>query len=198
MDDWEFHLGEEPPKLLPKQQDELLVPIFADRDKWANYSDLFLYEAEKALRKWIALCSKNSKWRGQQKYRRYTFKMLYEEIFGKPYTQAETAPYMPRLVKLFSYYSSRIQKAGSINNKMYSKTIYCISPARLEKPPYSLRLRIEWFAERGEVPNNWNMKLPKDSLKAGHARLPLTEANMERRREEGRRRYNERYKDRNH
>lgn len=60
-------------------------------------------------------------------------------------------------------------------------------------PPYSLKLRLEWLGEKGDIPTWSNMAVPKDDLEPGHARNYKTEKNMERRREQARARYNERY-----
>ena len=133
------------------------------------------------------------KWKHSYKMRRYTMKMVYEQIYNKTWTPEVGGKIAYRMSKILAYYSSRMQKAGSINGKNYSKTIYTIAPSRLKKPPYSLRLRLEWLAEQKLLPTYENMALPKDILKQGHARNPKTEENMRKRSEAAKRVYREKY-----
>ena len=142
--------------------------------------------------------SKNSTWKQSKNRRRYTMSMVFEQIYGRKYDRYQDCRITNQFAKVLAYYSSKIQKSGSIMNKNYSKTIYTISPKRIKKPPYSLKLRVEWLAEQGLIPNGNNMQLPKDDLKPGHARNPRTDENMRKRREEARRIYEERYADRKH
>lgn len=193
---WEFHLDGGPkPKIkeVPK-----MMPWIGTSEAWEQYSDDRVYHADKLVRAWIAEMKRNSKWVRTAKLRRYRFSDLFHLVTGEEYDASKHSKTVHIYTRIFSYYSSRIQRGGSINGKSKNKTIYCISPKRLEKCPYSLKLRLEWFAERGEIPTSANMALPKDDLRIGHARNPRTEANMRKREAEGRRRYNERYADRNH
>ena len=195
-DDWSFRLNgtdELAEDQKPKGIIEM-IPYISTPDRWEQYTDPFVYEADKAIRNWIGKMCENKSWvNGTGRNRRYTLSMIYEQAFGRQWT-SECNRFVTKLSRIARYYSSKIQKNSSINGKNYSKTTYTISPNRYRKhPPYSLKLRLEWFADHGIMPNNRNMELPKDDLKPGHARNPRTDANMEKRREQARERYNERY-----
>lgn len=174
--------------------------FLSDPELWENYENEALAAAETALRDWITEMRKVPSWNAtNSKKRRYTFSMLFELVTGEKYEQRKHAKWISMWRTLFRYYSSRVQKAGSLDGKMYSKTIYVISPQRLKRPPFSLRLRIPWLVEHGYAIDKRTMYGPNSELvKPGHARNPRTDANMERRREEARERYNERYRDRAH
>lgn len=173
-----------------------IAVFLGDPKVWENYEDRRLAEAESALRAWIEEMSGQAKWRTTSaKCRRYTFSMLFHLVTGEEYDHKKHAGTVRMWSNLFRYYSSRVQKSASINGKQYNKTIYVISPQRLKKPPFSVRLRIPWLAEHGIAIDARTIYGPlNDDLKPGHARNPRTEENMRRRREEGRKRY-ERRKD---
>lgn len=167
--------------------------------KWENYSDMVVYELDSLVRKFLESKLDDKQWTGQGShfYRKYTCGLMFEQIYGHPckLDDHDERVRLQRLSKVLAYYSTRIQKNGSIRGKNYSKSIYTLSLQRYKKvPPYSLRLRVEWLAEQGKLPTWHNMKLPKDDLKAGHARNPRTNENMRRRRERAREEYYERYK----
>ena len=196
-DDWVFELGK--PSTKPKlANDGELVALLGESDRWAQYQNETVYELDCLVREWIRVNSQHAKWKSHYLCRRYTMKMVYEQIYDNKYednTIKGINSWLPRILK---YYSTRVQKGGSIYGKTYKKTIYTISPKRLKKPPYSLKLRLEWFAEQGIIPTYTNMCLPKDNLQPGHARNPRTDANMVARSERAKARYNERYADRDH
>ena len=181
-------------------EDGYQAAFLADPELWENWEDQRLYDADVAVRGWIERMSENPKWaRTNAKCRRYTFSMAFELITGERYDQRKHARLIHAWTMVLSYYSSRVQKGGSINGKTYTKTIYNLSPKRLSRPPLSLRLRFEWLAERGVKPTEANMMNPqREILEPGHARNPRTEERMKQRREEARARYNERYRDRSH
>lgn len=177
------------------------VSYLSDPELWENYEDRELAESEQLLRNWIEDMKKVPRWaRTNSKARKYTFSMLFELVTGKRYEQKKHACKIRMWSVLFRYYSSRIQKSGYINGKFYSKTVYIISPSRLRKPPYSLRLRIPWLIEHGVTIDRRTMtgQIKEADLRPGHARNPRTEENMRKRHEEGLRRYYERYPDRAH
>lgn len=167
------------------------VPYISDPAAWTQYSDEFIYEFEIMFREWLKIMSENTEWCRKYRYRRYTTGMLWEILTGNKWNCKTDSKYSTKIAKIFAYYSCKIQKSGVIDNKHYTKTVYTISPPRLKNPPYSLKLRLEWLYEQGEIPTRQNMKLPKDDLKPGHARNPRTEENMRLRHEEGNRRYQE-------
>lgn len=189
-DDWSFCFDD--PVEVKLGTDPEILPYISSPEAWRQYNDDRVYEADKLTREWIAVLSKSNKWKASKGMRRYTFSMIFGQIMGRPYDCKRDAKMTNAFSRVFAYYSSRVQKQGVIAGKAYTKTIYTISPARLRKPPYSLRLRLEWMADQGMIPDSRNMALPKD-LKPGHARNPKTEENMRRRREEGRKRYAGRY-----
>lgn len=207
--EWEFSFDDTPsipdlPVHDPHEQQGPEAPGYLDGPgKWENYSDLVIYELEALLRKWFAMKIGSGVWDNDKpgRRRRYTCKMMYEQLYGKlpdPKDQGDRVK-LRRLPKVLSYYSTRIQASGSINGKKMTKTIYTLSPKLYKtRPPYSLRLRLQWLAEKGELPTWHNMMLPRDDLKIGHARNKRTDENMELRRDRAKQRYNERYADRAH
>lgn len=174
-----------------------LLPYISDPLAWKNYENRMLYDAEVELRRFITQQREIPKWRNTIAPRRYTFKMLFEILFHRAYDPHTDMKSSYMLKKLFAYYSTKVTKSftdGSLINgqKGYHKSTrgyHISSKDPNEKRPYSLRLRVEWLAERGKVPTAANMKLCKDDLKPGHARSKKTEANIERRREAARERY---------
>lgn len=180
-----------------KEIDRSILPYISDPLAWKNYENRMLYDAEVELRKFIVQQREIPKWRNTVAPRRYTFKMLFEILFHRefdPHTDMKSN-YM--LKKLFAYYSTKITNSYTDSNcgvgeKGYHKSLkgyHLSSKDPTEKRPYSLRLRIEWLAERGKVPSAANMKLCKDNLEPGHARSKKTEENIERRRKAARERY---------
>ncbi len=171
--------------------------------KWENYSDPILYELESLLRKWLESKTEDKDWAAKGakgiRARKHTTSMVYMCLYGKPWDpkDKDCQVRMRRLPRLLAYYSTRIQKEGIVNGKKVTKSIYHLSLKRYKNvPPYCLKLRIEWLRKHGKMPVGQNMQLPKDDLKAGHARNPKTNENMRNRRERARQRYNERYGDR--
>lgn len=179
-----------------------IARVIGDPKAWEQYHNNWLYEAEKALRNWIEIMCSNKKWVRTQKMRRYTFKQAWSQVFGTSWDETDQSQGKQRLwIELLSHYSSRIQKSywDKEAQKQRQRTAYFISPTRLHSDdvaPYSLKLRAEWLGERGKIPTIRNMKLTKRTLTPGHARNPKTDANMARRREIGKKIYNEKYKDR--
>lgn len=158
------------------------LPLLTTPDRWANYSDDAIYEADKRIRDWIR--TMRSKWTKKGMDRRYSFVMLCD-ILGLSKI-VETRKNYKSISKVFAYYSTRINKQTTINGKK-CKNVYTISPKRLDRLPYSLRLRLEEMDGEGA----WqSFKLPKDDLEPGHARNPRTEANMQRRKKERREKAN--------
>ena len=165
--------------------------FLADPDLWKNYENEMLAEIEEALRSWMEEMSRLPSWRTTNaKCRRYTFSMDFELVTGERYDQRRHARQSRAWTTLLRYYSSRVQKSGSIDGKFHLKTVYVLSPKRLERPPYSIRLRIPWLVEHGYAIDKRTMvNLNDDLVEPGHARNPRTEENMRKRREEGRKRY---------
>lgn len=167
--------------------------FLADEECWKNYENEMLAEVETALRSWIEEMSKLPAWRTTNaKMRRYTFSMVFELVTGEKYDQKKHANQIKTWTTLLKYYSSRVQKAGNINGKLYAKTVYVISPQRLKRPPYSIRLRIPWLMEHGYAIDKRTMEnVNHDLCQPGHARNPRTEANMRERSRKARERYEE-------
>lgn len=165
--------------------------FLADPDIWKNYESDLLVEVETMLRDWMTEMSKLSAWKTTNaKRRKYTFSMVFELVTGERYDQKKHANQIKAWTTLLRYYSSRVQKSGNINGKFYSKTVYVLSPARLKRPPYSIRLRIPWLIEHGHAIDKRTMEnLNHDLCEPGHARNPRTDANMRQRSKEARKRY---------
>ena len=207
-DGWEFSFDSEPdvPNLPvhdphEEQGPQRTVGYLEGPGKWENYSDDTLYELETLLREWLEIKVNTDEWKKDKRgyYRRFTCGMVYEQLYGKPVNikEKDCQLKLRRLTKLLAYYSTKIQKEGSIRGKKLTKSIYTISPRLYKtKPPYCLKVRLKWLKEKGELPCWQNMKLPKDDLKAGQARNKQTNENMRIRREKARERYNQRYADR--
>lgn len=201
---WEFSFDSKPeipdlPAHDPHEQQGPVLPGYLDGPgKWENYSDDIVYELESLLRRWLGVKSATEQWKRDKRgyWRRFTCAMVFEQLYGR---RADMDSHgdrtrLRRLPRLLAYYSSKVQKAGSVRGKKVTKTIYTLSMKLYRsRPPYNLKLRLEWLAERGELPCWQNMGLPKDDLKPGHARNPRTDENMRRRRERSRELYNERY-----
>lgn len=194
-DGWVFNF--EDPVSKPELPDEpnMATNYLAGAGKWENYSDIKLYECESLLRDFLESKQGDKQWDCPSTYyRRYTTGMMFEVLFGRKYDPKTDYQYGFRLAKLMAYYSTRITKEGSVRGKRYKKKIYCLSLKRYRKvPPYSLRLRLEWLESNNKLPSWQNMRLPKDDLKAGHARNPRTDENMRRRSERAKERYRGRY-----
>lgn len=196
--DWVFDLGKpERPRLA---SDGELVNLIGETDRWQQFENDLIYELDCLVRDFIKENSKHAKWKTNRLMRRYTMSMVYELVYGRKYDHmdCECSKVNYWLPRILAYYSTKVQKSAYINGKLKNKTVYTLSPKRINRPPYSLRLRLEWFAEQGVMPTYSNMCLPKDNLKAGHARNPKTDRNMELRRERARARYRERYQQRDH
>jgi len=199
-DGWVFNLEDPEPPAVNTDTMEL-APILGTAAQWENYSDPLLYSWEKRVRDWICQHAKNAQWARSAKNRRYTMRMVIEEITGEEYDQKKFAKDVPVLRKILEYYSTKTMNGSYINGKKYSKTVYCLSHRRVQKQrPFSLKLRLEQMAEEGLVPTPGTMKLPSEKMfcKPGQAKNPRTQATMDRRSAEGKARYNERYRDRAH
>lgn len=186
------------PKL--PEEPSMATGYLAGPGRWDNWSDPLIYECDCLIRQLFEAKKKDRQWNKPKGVnRRFTFGMMFEILFGRKYDSSVDSRYANRLSKVLAYYSSRVQQGGSINGRKYSKPIYTLSPARYnKKPPYSLKLRLEWLEDQGKLPTWRNMMPPSDDLKPGHARNSRTEENMERRRERARKQYCERYSDRKH
>lgn len=172
--------------------DAKAVPYIADPKAWEQYSDDALYDAEKRLRAWLEEMSAVPAFTKHYSARTFKFSQLFEFIYGRRYEQKVDGKYSTMLSRLFRYYCSKTSKTYYVKatGKTQSKTSFTLSVARLKRPPYSLRLRLEWLAAQGIIPTSENMKLPKD-IEIGRCRNELTEAHREAQREAGRQRYNE-------
>ena len=199
-DGWRFSFDEPMEKPTLPEEPSMATGYLAGPGRWENWSDPIVYECDCLIRQLFESKRDDKMWNKPKGVnRRFTFGMMFEILFGRKYDSSMDSKYVARLTRVMAYYSSKVQKNGSIHGKNYSKSIYTLSPARYRtKPPYSLRLRLEWLEGQGKLPTWQNMRPPKDDLEPGHARNRLTDENMERRREQARRRYCERYGDRKH
>lgn len=162
------------------EKDELpnkeILPIIGNHKQWDQYTNEFIYKFDALVREFIEIMNHNGYWKSHYMARRYTYSMIIERLYGRPYNPKTDQKNLNAACRILAYYSSRIQKGGMINGKNYSKTVYTLSPHRLRKPPYSLRLRLEWLQDQGILPNSSNMRLPKDNLKPGERRSDVGRA----------------------
>ena len=178
---------------------DAVKPFIAGKKEWDNYTDDLVYDADKAMRDFIRKMSETPKWTRDRRARTYRFKQLFRLLFGREYDVKKDSKTTAKLSRIFAYYSTSIRNASKDDDGNWkAKPGYVISPKRLNKPPYSLRLRFEEMAAEGIIPTAVNMKAPKDDLTRGHARNPKTDANMERRRNVQRERYNKYVEQRKH
>lgn len=192
---WSFEEQPEEPKRRVKRELPYpieIMPWMYNPDNIARYEDQEIYEMEQDVRAWIQMMSLYKDWRNRPWERKYTAGMLFEEIWGEKFNQKKHAKKMRKAVKLFKWYSSKIQKVYEKNGKKKNKPAYTISYKRAKGKPYGLRLRCEWMIENGMTIDSRQFEIEPD-LKPGEARNPRTMANMAARTQAGRDRYNARY-----
>lgn len=177
--------------------DSAVLPFITGKKEWEQYFDDMTYQTDKAMREWLTEMRQNKTWCRTRKARTYQFKQLFRIVFKREYDPKTDSKYSNRIARVFNYYC--VTKRSSCKNdqgEWRAKPGYVIGANRVDLPPYSLRLRYEEMLKEGKVPNYSNMKIP-DDLKTGHSRNPNTDANMEKRRQQGRDRYNEYQRKRN-
>jgi len=197
---WVFDFGDSEKKPELPSEPGPATSYLAGKDRWDNWADPILYECDCLMRQFLESKLGDPQWTSHSaRFRRFTMSLMFEVLFGRKFDGRKDGKYVSRLSKVMAYYSTKVQTSGSIGGKRYTKTIYTLSTKRLKlKPPYSLKLRIEWLEGQGVLPTWRNMSPPSDDLKPGHARNKRTDENMERRREQAKRRYCERYSYRKH
>lgn len=185
IDEEGWDLGKEKPEDLHLKDPapRWAIPYIATPEAMKNYSDDLIYETDKRLREFIE--SMKGKWSKRGMDRRISFGDL-TKLLGLDEAVKKRKNYNS-VARVFAYYSCRTYKETNING-VRKKKVYMLSPWRLRRLPYSLRLRIEMLQD-GCHPKQ--MELPKDDLEMGHARNPRTEANIERRKEDARNAFNE-------
>lgn len=157
-------------------------------EQWANYSNPELYDFEKRLRKFLEHMQHNGKF-SSIKDRKFTYRMMYQRLYGtNPPSQYDGQANAQRAV--MAWYSGRIITDTMIGDKRV-KNCYVMQLSRLRKPPWCLKLRLEWYLEQGVEPSQAQMRLHHKQLQPGHARFPRTERNMEARRERAKERARE-------
>ena len=179
--------------------DNAALPFLVTKEAWVNYTDDVIYDADKRMRAWLTEMCENEQWMKNYRARRYQYKQLFRILYGREYDTKRDAKTTYKLQRVFAYYSSSIKTTSKNDEgKWRNKPGYIISPKRFKNnPPYSLRLRFEELIEQGVMPSSYNMKVPKDNLSTGHARNTNTDARMEQRREQKRKRFNEYQRARN-
>lgn len=162
-----------------------LAPYITDKERWKNYTNDILYELECMLREFIS--SQPKTWYRCVRKRRYTFSMMFLILIGHKFDIRKDAKYMRPLSTLMNYYSTRIVNSTTIDGVKTNSRVYVLSKKRLERPAYSLRLRIEMMNEAGRTPDPRSLRInDAELLKPGHARNPQVDANIEKRRAIGR------------
>lgn len=188
--EWEQPIPMEEPEHLPETSSTnwAIGFLINNEEAWKNYHDELSYQFEKDVRNWIAyMVQAYPKWGRSAKLRKYKLSMLVKAIWNIDYSVKEHRKYQTRWIDIFRYYSSRITRTwyDPKTGKTRDRTCYCISPARLKRPPLNIKLRIEWMREQGIEPTYRNTDLIKDDLRRGHARNPKVEANCMKRSERG-------------
>lgn len=162
--------------------EEQYLQCFSDKKQWDNYANTFVYECDKFLRSYIGRHSEEWSRPGNKMKQRYTFAMAFKIMFGREYDMKKDAWCYNQLDRVLRYYSVTVAKGSTVwdgehqcKKSMKKATVYTLSPGRLKKQPYSLRLRIEEMVTNGEMPNYRKLRVPKDNLPTGHSRNPKTE-----------------------
>ena len=147
------------------EETPLSQPYLSGPGRWENYTDDKLYEMECLLREWLE--TKRYGWgTSQQSARKFTAKMLYAILYGEDVkiTPMETK----RLNRLMNHYSTKkycknkttgVDNRTTIYGKRVYSNVYLMSARKLDNPPYSLRLRLEWLEKQGKLPTYANMKV---------------------------------------
>jgi len=180
--EWSFSF-EDPKPVFDTDRVNMSQPYLSGAGRWDNYCDDELYNLECLIRDWLE--TKRGGWgTSDPSARKFTAKMVYEIITGKKDPSLGT---IRKLNRLLAHYSTRTYKNGNttIYGKKINNVVYFLNATRLDHPPYSLRLRLEWLADRGELPTYGNMELVYD-LKPGEVRRinRKTEANRRKRERE--------------
>lgn len=182
-------------KTLDAAGDRIVELMKTTPESWKNYTDPFLYEYEKDLRAWFAVQLKENPAftaRKNAKYRKYTLSMMMQELYGRPYTRELDGKLRLRMHKVLQHYSSKVTKSYTAPDGTHKNTAaYTFSIKRIqEQPPYSMKLRLEYLQERGQIPTKQNMLLHTEELKPGHARSKKTEAHLQARVQRGKENWN--------
>ena len=165
--------------------------VLTTAEQWENFTNEVAVDFERRLRELLGMMKRSPKAYPAQK-RRFTLKMLWERLYGEEYPKWGKGYKVTPLREIAAYYSSRIVRDTNINGKRY-KCVYVLSTGRLKKRPWCIKLRIEWYQEHGEEITEGNTRVIHKKLKAGQARNPRTQANMEKRSAKARQIYNEKY-----
>lgn len=172
-------IAKESTELEPEDQ---FLQCFASQKQWDNYANRFIYECDKFLRSYIERNKEEWSKPGNKMKQRLSFAMAFKVMFGRPYDQKTDAWCYNQLDRVLRYYSVTVAKGSTVwdrdhecKKQMKKATVYTLSPSRLKKQPYSLKLRIETMVANGEMPNHRKLRLPKDNLPTGHSRNPKTE-----------------------
>ena len=167
-DGWSFSF-EDPKPVLDTSTPNIGQPYLAGADRWKNYSDQELYEIECLLRQFLE--TKRNGWGSPRSSdRKFTAKMMYEILYGEP-APADAYATIRKLNRVMNHYATRVYKKRNttIHGVRVRSNVYMLSALRLDKPPFSLRLRLEWMAEQGIMPTYENMQL-SEKLQPGQTR----------------------------
>ena len=187
-----FNLDGKPPIRTGNEQIPFEAQPYLTGQAWDQYSNPTVYQADKAFREWASHMVDNPDWKRIRRMRKYRYSELFQLLFNRPYDPKDVTS-IRVISKIFAYYSTSINKYyyNEKKDRWLRGTCYCISTQCLQKPAYSLKLRLEEMSKAGVLPTRYNMRLPKDNLEPGHARNPRTEANKQARAERARLAYNE-------
>lgn len=167
-DEWTFSF-QDPKPVFDTEAVNAGQTYLAAPGRWENYSDDELYEMEVLLRQFLET-KKNGWGTHSQAARKFTTNMMHQILYGTP-SPGRACGTVRKLNRLMNHYATRVWKkhGTTVRGERVNGKIYMLSARRLEKPPYSLRLRLEWMAEQGILPTWHNMQL-SEQLKPGETR----------------------------
>lgn len=176
-------LDTKPIELGEHKIDEQAMPFIAAGEQWDQYQDEVIYQADKLMREWLEKMSQDPYWCASHKHRTYKFSQLFEMLYHQKYDTKKHAKFTYKIRQVLAYYSTKINKNyyNRETQRTENKAAYTIEKNALDRPPYSIRLRIPWMVEHGVAINDKTLAIP-NVLSPGHAKNPKTEANMQLRR----------------
>jgi len=198
-----FRLGEPEPEELPAPAPYL--PWLQDTAAWEMYTDAELYQFEKDFRAWMAHMVQDPQWVKSVQKRKYTYKMLIRAIYGIEIGDVRYSGVWMRKRAVYDrmllWYTQTVGKSMTdpSTGKRVNQKVYCLSVQRYRKAkPYGLKLRLEWYRERGVEPSAQQMFYPRSCLEDDGrvSRSTKTQLARERRAERARATHNAKMRER--
>lgn len=186
---WIFSDGKkpEPQEKWPVSSEPYM--LLTTDEQWENYSDAEAYDFEVRLRAFLEYMQGKTTYNTAMR-RRFSYKQIYQRLYGTETSGKNHQDTTNRAI--CAWYSSRILGDTEVRGKRV-KQCFVLAPSRLSKPPWCIKLRLEWYMERGEAVNAAMLRVHHKQLKSGQARNPRVQANMDKRKEKARAAYNAKY-----